>query len=193
MNKRLRWLLLLAAIVFTMSCFAPAPKLISAVLGFQAGLIFGYVIMTWESRGGHHEMITQPEEKQATHIEVELKDGTIFRANGDRAAKIWSWLLAAETQFCIHGAKFSGDGFEVQTGPIDFCRHMVVPFWNTKDECTSETCHRPLPCSIHDVLNDLPKPGDLAVEEVSKFLTDHGISASGAICKELVRIVRGLK
>lgn len=29
------------------------------------------------------------------------------------------------------------------------CRESVPPYWNTLLECTSETCHRPLPCPIH--------------------------------------------
>lgn len=29
------------------------------------------------------------------------------------------------------------------------CQAVVPPYWNTELECTSETCHRPLPCSVH--------------------------------------------
>lgn len=35
------------------------------------------------------------------------------------------------------------------TGPAADCRETVAPYWNTLLECTSETCHRPLPCLIH--------------------------------------------
>ncbi len=29
------------------------------------------------------------------------------------------------------------------------CQAVVPPFWNTLLQCTSETCHRPLPCPVH--------------------------------------------
>lgn len=29
------------------------------------------------------------------------------------------------------------------------CQETVHPYWNTLLECTSETCHRPLPCVVH--------------------------------------------
>lgn len=29
------------------------------------------------------------------------------------------------------------------------CQEKVAPYWNTLLECTSETCHRPLPCVVH--------------------------------------------
>jgi hypothetical protein len=58
-------------------------------------------------------MLTREPDKDCIRIEVELRDGTIFRASGDRATKIWHWLLSAETQMNIHGAKFVGDGFEI--------------------------------------------------------------------------------
>ena len=33
--------------------------------------------------------------------------------------------------------------------PLDDCAAVVPPYWDTLRECTSETCHRPLPCSVH--------------------------------------------
>jgi len=29
------------------------------------------------------------------------------------------------------------------------CQEAVSPYWNTLLQCTSETCHRPLPCAVH--------------------------------------------
>jgi len=58
-------------------------------------------------------MLTREPEKDAIRIEVELRDGTLFKASGDRATKIWHWLLSAETQMIVHGAQFVGDGFEI--------------------------------------------------------------------------------
>lgn len=37
-----------------------------------------------------------------------------------------------------------------QTG----CQEVVPPHWDTGLECTSETCHRPLPCIVHDKKTD---------------------------------------
>lgn len=34
-------------------------------------------------------------------------------------------------------------------GGSGYCRETVPPYWNTLLECTSETCHRPLPCEVH--------------------------------------------
>ena len=58
-------------------------------------------------------MLTREPEKDAVRIEVELRDGTLFKADGERATKIWHWLLLAETQMIVHGAKFVGDGFDI--------------------------------------------------------------------------------
>ena len=30
------------------------------------------------------------------------------------------------------------------------CEGIVPPYWNTELQCTSETCHRPLPCPVHN-------------------------------------------
>lgn len=35
--------------------------------------------------------------------------------------------------------------------PIPYdCHATVPPYWNSLLECTSETCHRPLPCPVHN-------------------------------------------
>jgi len=38
---------------------------------------------------------------------------------------------------------------EAQLREPPYCSATVPQYWNTKLECTSEVCHRPLPCPIH--------------------------------------------
>ena len=38
------------------------------------------------------------------------------------------------------------------------CQATVAPHWNTLAQCTSETCHRPLPCGVHDRDANLETP-----------------------------------
>lgn len=47
------------------------------------------------------------------------------------------------------------------------CQEVVAPYWNTKDECTSEICHRPLPCVVHDKFLDPAKHPENITSEVN--------------------------
>jgi hypothetical protein len=38
---------------------------------------------------------------------------------------------------------------KIRRGLDEGCQVGVRPYWNTLLECTSETCHRPLPCPMH--------------------------------------------
>lgn len=38
----------------------------------------------------------------------------------------------------------------VDADPEKFCKMAVAPHWDTGLEATTETCHRPLPCVVHE-------------------------------------------
>jgi hypothetical protein len=67
----------------------------------------------------------------------------------------WAWLresVLAELRFRGFRADLAGTLVEATD-----CDAVVPPYWNTLLQCTSETCHRPLPCAIHDAQRDEPK------------------------------------
>lgn len=50
---------------------------------------------------------------KATSLRVEFEDGTLYTAEGDTAAEIWDWLMAAEGMLCIHGGAYHGPQFTI--------------------------------------------------------------------------------
>ena len=50
--------------------------------------------------------------KKAIRILVEYEDGSSSFAEGQAAAGIWRWLMAAEGLYVVHGAVYHGKKFE---------------------------------------------------------------------------------
>jgi uncharacterized protein (DUF3820 family) len=65
----------------------------------------------------------------------------------------WNWLresLFAELKFRGMREDLAKSTEPEYDSTADGCQAVVLPYWNTLLECTSEICHRPLPCAIHD-------------------------------------------
>jgi hypothetical protein len=60
----------------------------------------------------------------------------------------WRWLKdSVLSELNFRGLRSDLVDLHVKPG----CQAVVPPYWNTLLECTSETCNRPLPCTIHTV------------------------------------------
>jgi len=69
----------------------------------------------------------------------------------------WRWLkesLIAELKF--RGLRY--DLAQTADAFIEDCLATVPPYWNTLLQCTSETCHRPRPCPVHESEPETEKP-----------------------------------
>jgi hypothetical protein len=52
---------------------------------------------------------------KAISIVVRMDDGTELIAAGDAARQIWEWYGVCEVMNCIHGARYTGPGYEVRS------------------------------------------------------------------------------
>ena len=70
----------------------------------------------------------------------ELLDGVPneVRAEFWRAMAVPRWIVNSNQEVDLEALGCGG------------CKRAVPPYWNTAWQCTSETCHRPLPCPVHD-------------------------------------------
>ena len=50
-------------------------------------------------------------DKKCVRIEIEYNDGTVEYQNGPAADEVWSWLMGAQSMYCIHGAVYKGPQF----------------------------------------------------------------------------------
>lgn len=55
-----------------------------------------------------------------------------------------------DAPFVVAGIDLNEDWSGDDPIRLDCCKETVPLHWDTKNECTSETCNRPLPCAVHN-------------------------------------------
>jgi uncharacterized protein (DUF3820 family) len=66
----------------------------------------------------------------------------------------WRWLKES----VLAELRFRGLRDDLAaTVEVEECQAVVSPYWNTLLQCTSETCHRPMPCPLHSAVVVVPE------------------------------------